>query len=109
MRSEARKSARASPTSADITPTRVTFGKSWPLAIICVPMRTSTSPRAKRSRSAAAAPRRRTVSRSMRATDAPGKRSATSVSTRSVPKPTVSRKGPAQWPQVRGRATPWLQ
>ena len=37
VRSAARKSGRPSPTSASMTPTRVTRGKSWPLAIICVP------------------------------------------------------------------------
>ena len=31
------------PISADITPTRVTLGMSWPLAIICVPTRMSNS------------------------------------------------------------------
>ena len=34
------------PTSAEITPTSVTPGKSWPLAIICVPTSTSISSRA---------------------------------------------------------------
>ena len=34
------------PTSASTTPTSVTLGKSKPLAIICVPSRMSTSPRA---------------------------------------------------------------
>ena len=44
MRSAARKSGRPRPTSASITPTSVTRGKSWPLAIICVPTSTSVSP-----------------------------------------------------------------
>ena len=42
--------------SADTTPTSVTSGKSWPLAIICVPTRTSSSRGAKRRSTASMAP-----------------------------------------------------
>ena len=90
------------PTSAEITPTSVTRGKSWPLAIICVPTRTSSSRAANFARSAAIAPRLRIVSRSTRATRAPGNRSRTSASTRSVPKPTSSMNLPAQLAQTFG-------
>ena len=48
VRSAARKSGSASPASTETTPTSVTFGKSWPLAIICVPTSMSSSPAAKR-------------------------------------------------------------
>ena len=41
----ARKSGRCKAVSALITPTSVTFGKSSPLAIICVPSKISNSPR----------------------------------------------------------------
>ncbi len=61
------------PTSAEITPTSVTRGKSCPLAIICVPTSTSSSRRANFASSALMAPRRLIVSRSTRATRAPGK------------------------------------
>ena len=54
------------PTSAEITPTSVTRGKSWPLAIICVPTSMSSSPAAKRDSSDVSAPLRRTASRSTR-------------------------------------------
>ena len=93
----ARKSASPRPTSAEITPTSVTRGKSCPLAIICVPTSTSISPAreparaARRSRRAGASCRDR-----RRATRAPGNARRTSASTRSVPKPTCSRYGPAQ-------------
>ena len=95
--------ARPSPTSAEITPTSVTLGKSWPLAIICVPTRTSISPAAKRCESARRLPLRRTVSRSTRATRASGKALAHSASTRSVPKPTRSRYGAAHFARLRHR------
>ena len=55
MRSAARKSGRLSPTSASITPTSVTPGKSSPLAIIWVPSRMSTSCR-RHARGCARAP-----------------------------------------------------
>ena len=76
VRSAARKSATPSPMSADTTPTSVTCGKSWPLAIICVPTSTSISRAANRARTAPIAPRRCIVSRSTRATRAPGQRRA---------------------------------
>ena len=44
VRSAARKSGRCRPTSALTTPTSVTFGKSSPFAIICVPSRMWISP-----------------------------------------------------------------
>ncbi len=77
VRSAARKSARPRPTSAETTPTSVTRGKSWPLAIICVPTSTSISPRAE-PREQRRRPRRacRIVSRSSRATRAAGTRGA---------------------------------
>ena len=75
MRSAARKSATPSPTSAEITPTSVTRGKSCPLAIICVPTSTSSSPAAKRDSSEASAPFRRTESRSTLPMRAAGNRS----------------------------------
>ena len=50
VRSAARKSGRCRPTSAATTPTSGTPGKSWPLATICVPTSTSSSPsRSRRS------------------------------------------------------------
>ena len=62
------------PTSAETTPTSVTRGKSWPLAIICVPTSTSMSPRLNRPSRSVSAPLRRMASRSSRATRAPGQR-----------------------------------
>ena len=95
MRSAARKSASPSPTSAEITPTSVTCGKSCPLAIICVPTSTSISRRVNRLSSSARLPRRRMVSRSIRPMRASGNSVPISDSTRSVPNPMCSRYGAA--------------
>ena len=85
MRSAARKSGRPSPTSASTTPTSVTRGKSWPLAIICVPTRMSVSPASKAASTRATAPRRTARSRSSRSTRASGSAARTASSTFSVP------------------------
>ena len=71
-----------------MTPTSVTFGKSSPLAIICVPSRIFTSPRAKalERRLVAAGPLHR-VAVHPHARDVAGKRLLISASSRSVPKP----------------------
>src|SRR5947208_1843099 len=66
VRSALRKSGRCMPTSAFTTPTSVTFGKSSPLAIICVPSRMWISPRRKAPSTLAWLPGRRIVSLSMR-------------------------------------------
>ena len=68
-------------------PTIVTFGKSSPLAIICVPTRMRASPRRKRSISVACASLVRVVSLSMRRVGTSGKSLCTSSSTRCVPTP----------------------
>ena len=87
VRSAARKSGWCSIVSASITPTSVTFGKSSPLAIICVPSSRSVSPAAKADRAASCAPGRRMESLSMRVTRRSGNLWATSFSSRCVPVP----------------------
>ncbi len=93
-----------SPRSADTTPTSVTRGKSCPLAIICVPTSRSSSPRPNRASTSWIAPRFCIVSRSTRPARMPGNRRSTSVSTRSVPKPSCSRYGAAHFTHVRRHA-----
>src|SRR5207245_483312 len=87
VRSAARKSGRWSPVSASTTPTTVTFGKSSPFAIIWVPSRMSTSPRATRSRMRWCAHLVLVVSRSIRATRAAGNRRPTNCSSCWLPSP----------------------
>ena len=70
VRSAHRKSGRCRPRSARMAPTRLTRGRSRPLATICVPTRTSASPRAKLSISASWAARSRAASWSHRSTRA---------------------------------------
>ena len=88
--------------SAMMTPTRVTPGKSWPLATICVPMSTCASPRRKvvsiRTRSSLP----RVVSLSMRSTRAAGNSSRNFSSTCCVPTPNLRIKGEPQAGQVLG-------
>ena len=79
--------------SASITPTSVTFAKSSPFAIICVPSKMSTSPLATRSRISTCAHLPLVVSTSMRATVACANRSATSRSTCWVPSPRIESTG----------------
>jgi len=87
VRSAARKSGMLSVVSAETTPTRVTSGKSWPLAIICVPTRMSISPRSSAARMRPWLPRADVVSLSMRAILACGKSPWTSAASLSVPSP----------------------
>src|SRR6185503_3527049 len=81
-------------------------GKWCPLETICVPMSTCASPRASRSRMAAAPPGRRAVSRSSTATFASGKSSAKRSSTRSVPAPMGSSAAASHTGQKAGGARP---
>ena len=82
----------------EITPTSVTRGKSCPFAIICVPTSTSSSPAREpreQRRDRAASANRVAIDAGTRAL--PGTASRTSASTRSVPNPSCSRYGPAQF------------
>ena len=101
MRSALRKSGRFRVASAQTTPTRVTWGKSWPLAIIWVPTRISTFP-ASIVPPGAVAPLRVVVSRSRRAMRAAGRSAASSSSSRSVPSPSGADLRPWQRGQVSG-------
>ena len=90
MRSGDRKSGNDREKSASSTPTKVTSGKSCPLAIICVPTRMSTSPRCMPERTSAYAPRFRVTSESSRSTRASFHRFETQERSRSVPIPTCA-------------------
>ena len=87
MRSPARKSGTWRPRSALSMPTRVTFGKWRPLAIIWVPMMMSILLALNLDRVSRRAFLRRMVSASMRAMRAWGKTLWMTFSTFSVPKP----------------------
>ena len=71
-RSGARKSLANRPLSGLTAATSVMRRKSWPLATICVPTSTSTSPACTAPSCASSAPLRRVLSASMRAMRAPG-------------------------------------
>ena len=73
--------------SALRTPTSVTFGKSSPFAIICVPRRTSASPRLNAERMSSCEFLRDVESASMRRIFALGKHFASAASARWVPMP----------------------
>ena len=73
--------------SAATTPASVTFGKSSPFAIICVPTSTFASPERNRSSSFSCASFSRVVSTSTRTTRAPANRFMTSSATFCVPAP----------------------
>ena len=76
--------------SALITPTSVTFGKSSPLAIICVPSRMRTSPSRNASSAASWLPGSCIVSVSIRKQRRSGNRALTSASSRCVPRPPIA-------------------
>ncbi len=91
VRSAARGSALARPTSASTTQTKVSSGKLWPLATSCVPMTRSNSPRAAASswrRRVSIPPGKSDDSVSVRAS---GKSSAASSARRSTPGPQAVR------------------
>ena len=73
--------------SAFKTPTSVTFGKSRPLAIICVPRRIWASPRRNAESMSSCEWRRDVESASMRSTLADGKHFRRAASARCVPSP----------------------
>src|SRR6185436_4082403 len=75
------------PTSASITPTSVTRGKSCPLAIICVPTSTSSAPLSNACSVRRTAPFLRARSRSKRSARTLGSAARSASSTRSVPNP----------------------
>ena len=91
VRSAARNSGSASAVSAEITPTSRTFGKSSPFAIICVPIKTRTSPRPNRSSASWKCAAVCIVSPSTRSSVSPsiklGNVRVSSSSTRWVPRP----------------------
>ena len=86
-RSAARKSGRLTPTSAATAPTTVTLGRSNPLAIICVPTRTSASWAWKLSMMRAWPPCPPALSASQRRTRTDGNRLLSSDAMRWVPLP----------------------
>ena len=87
VRSAARKSGRWSAVSASTTPTKVTLGKSSPLAIIWVPSKIRTSPCLNAASTFSWLPCPRIVSESIRRIDSSGNAIRTSRSSRSVPIP----------------------
>ena len=111
VRSAARKSGRLSAVSALTTPTSRTPGKSRPLAIICVPTRSFTSPRPKRPSASWKSAASCMLSASMRSMVSPatsdGWSRESSSSTRCTPSPNTETCLP-QLGQLRGRrCSPW--
>ena len=86
-RSPARKSLANSALSGFTAATSVMRRKSCPLATICVPTSTSTSPACTAASCSSSEPLRRVLSASMRAMRAPGSSAASCSSSRSVPRP----------------------
>ena len=87
VRSPARRSPPFKPRSASTTPTKVRFGKLWPLATICVPIRISISLSSMRATSSRTASPSGVVSEEKISMRAFGKKSRTSSSMRSTPGP----------------------
>ena len=109
-RSGARKSLENSAPSGLTAATSVMRRKSWPLAIICVPTSTSTSPACTCASCDSSAPLSRVVSASMRAMRtgvpsgrvSPASSSARCSSSRSVPRPSGAMSMLPQAGQARG-------